>query len=287
MALFIESLEVYQVSPEARIVSWKYLPTNDDLSQVKVAVLRSYSPSDAFEQVALVSNPQTYYRDAEVNLKDHWRGAYYKLSIKHGDQTIEAGPESLRGGISNPAREIMRQLNIDLSFSGSPTLIYLRRKGKRCTACWDPVLKKATQAACLSCFATGYEGGYYQPLLTLVNFQPEVRTDQSGVTRTQPAQTSIKMAGYPEIRPGDLLFETNQGMRWRIVSINPSEMERILLVQEATIALLTPSDVEHKLPIPDGLSYVITPHWTRAKRYSEVLVHDRDKDPIERIPIWR
>lgn len=289
MSIFIEYFDVLQVSPAARIVAWRFGPTNDDLSQVKVDVLRSYSPTEAFVKIRTVAYPQTYLRDSEVNLRDHWRGALYKLVVTLGGQTVlSTEAAGLRGtGISNPAREIIRQIDIDLSFSGSPAMVYLKRKGARCPLCWDPVLKKSTRSACPSCYATSYDGGYYQPVLTLVNFQPEVRTDQPDITRRQEAQTSAKMAGFPETRPGDLIYEVNMGTRWRISAISPSEMERTLTVQELTIVLLNPGDIEHKLPIPDGLDYVILPHHTRAKKSATDIAHDRDKDPIERVEIWR
>lgn len=289
MSVFIESLESYQVSPASRIVAWRFGPTNDDLTGVVTDVLRSYSPEDAFESVGSVSYPQTYFRDTEANLRDHWRSAYYRISVKYGGQEIEAGPTAARGTPSVIAREILRQVDIDLSFSGTPTMIYLKRKDGRCPVCWDPVLKKVTRASCPSCYATSFDGGYYAPILTLVNFQPEVKTDQPDITRHQKAQTGAKLGGFPEIRPGDVLYESNIGNRWRVSAVAQSEFDRTLLVQELTVVLLNPGDVEHKLPVPDGLDYVVKPNWSRIQRPNtlSVTAHERDEDPLEEVPIWR
>lgn len=288
MSIVIESFEVFQVSTAACIVAWRFGLTNDDLSQVTVDVLRSYSPADSFALVKTIAHPQAYYRDAEVNLKDNWRSAYYKLSVKVGTQQVATTEAvNLRSETSNPAREIMRQVDVDLSFSGTPAMVYLKRKGARCSQCWDPILKKATRSSCPVCFATGFEGGYYAPILTLINFQPEPKADQPEMTRRQDSQGQAKMAGFPEVRPSDILYEVNLGARWRVVTINPSEMERTLLIQELTLAKINPGDIEHTLPIPEGLDYIILPHWTRAKKVATDIARDRDVNPIERINIWR
>jgi hypothetical protein len=288
MSIFIEAFDVLQVSTDAAIVSWKFGPTNDDMSQVVVDVLRSYSPVDNFTVVKTVTHPQTYFRDTEINLRDQWRSAYYKLSVKAGAGTvIETEAVNLRSEASNPAREIIRQVCMDLRFSGSPAMVYLKRKGARCPACWDPYLKKNTRSDCLSCFATGYDGGYYTPILTLVNFQPETKTNQPDLTLRQESQTTARMGNFPEVRPSDVIYEMNMGARWRIVNVAPSEMERVLLVQELTLVKLNPGDIEHKLPIPDGLDYVILPHWTRLKKVTTDIGHDRDLDPVEKVNIWR
>jgi hypothetical protein len=142
---------------------------------------------------------------------------------------------------------------------------------------------------CPGCYGTSYEGGYYEPILTLGNIIPEQKGEQPDITSRQRSQTIIKMSNFPALRPKDILYEVNAGIRWRVVTISPSEMNRDLLVQEVSIVKLNTGDVEHTLPVPDGMEYVIKPHWSEMVRRREgVIAHDRDdEDPREQVPIWR
>lgn len=281
-----DALNVYQVSPAARIVHWLLTPTNEDLTDLKVDVYRSYSPDQDFEKIATVEYPTTYYRDTEVNVTSFWREVYYRVTAVLRDETYESPAQGLNPAFAAIAKEMIRRTDVLLRFAGVPAMVYLRRHGERCPDCWDNVLQKVTTSKCLTCFATGYKGGYYDPILTLINIVPERKTDQPDIVLRQPTQTSFKMGVYPLLRPADIIYEVNQGSRWRVDEIMPSEIERVLTVQDFVATRLVSSDIAHKLPIPEGLEPAIIPvrsHRIR-KRYKYV---GKDDGPPERIPLWR
>jgi len=281
-----DALNVYQVSPAARIVHWLLAPTNEDLTDLTVKIFRSYSPDQDFEEVASVDYPTTYFRDAEVNVTSFWREVYYRVTAVIQGQAYDSSVQGLNPAFAAIAKEMIRRTDILLRFAGVPAMVYLRRHGERCPVCWDSVLQKVTSSKCLTCFSTSYMGGYYDPILTLINIVPERKIDQPDVVLRQPTQTSFKMGTYPIIRPADLVYEVNQGARYRIDDIMPAEIERVTTAQDFTATRLVASDISHMIPIPDKLVPAIIPvrsHRIR-KRYQYV---GKEDGPPERIPLWR
>jgi len=281
-----DAVNVYQVSPASRIVHWLLTPTNEDLTDLTVDVYRSYSPNQDFEKVASVAYPTTYFRDAEVNVTSFWREAYYRVTAVFQGKAYDSPVQGLNSAFAAIAKEMIRRTDVLLRFSGVPAMVYLRRHGERCPDCWDRVMQKVTTSKCLTCFATSYIGGYYDPILTLINIVPEREDDQPDVSLRQPAKTSFKMGTYPLIRPADIIYEVNQGTRWRVDEVMPSEIERVVTVQDFITTRLVATDIINQLPIPDGLVPAIVPvrsHRIR-KKYEFVAKED---GPPERIPLWR
>jgi hypothetical protein len=290
--LKFESLEVFQTEPASTIVVWVHGLTNDPLSGLLTDVYRSYAPEGPFVKVGSSTYPQRYFVDDHPGLHDRWRKAYYKIVSVFDGQTVEFGPSSSSDPVSNMPREMVRRKEIELRFNGIPVMVYLKRKGDRCKVCWDPYLKKATRSDCPSCFATGMEGGYYEPILTLANIVPEEKADQADVTRRQESQTSLSMSVVPVLRPQDIVYEVNNGIRWRVTRVTPVEMDRQLVGQEPVIVVkLNPTDIENKLPIPEKLEYLIQPHWHHyiKKKYDKVIHKPETSGGIveEGIEIWR
>ena len=282
-----ERVDVYQTSPGVSIVHWSFKPTNEDLSGLVMEISRSYAPNDGFEKVGEAVYPQTYFRDVTLNVYDHWRDAYYRLSAVFQGRTLEFGPATVGSDFPPQAREMTRRVEVELRFSGMPMMVYLKRQGPRCSACWDEFLKKATDARCPKCFATGYEGGFYEPVLTLGNFLPEEKRDLPETTRRQDSQTALKMSNFPLVRPQDVIYLVNSRTRWRVVQVTPNRMHDCIVHQDpVVVAKLNPTDIEHDLPIPSGMQFAVQPHWEGDIRKPKDEVAHPDGE-IEKLPLWR
>lgn len=275
-AVFVE-----MASRKAVIVSWWIRPTNDDLSAATVTVFRGYSPSGQFASVADVPGGVQHYRDAGAHIADKWREVYYKLRIQGPDGGVdETEAFSVRSQPTLEAIAVRRRTDIALKFEGVPCMLYVRRgEGERCPACWDPVLQKVMSSSCPLCFNTGRLGGFYPPILTQVKVNPATKTNEPGDTLRQVEQTTGMASFLPILSPRDLVYEVNTGKRWRIVTVTPTEDHRVLIHQDLTLVALNPGDVEHNLPIPDGLEPVI-PEWRDQRIYPQrPVVRDYDTMP--------
>lgn len=283
-----EEFKVYQATSKVKIAWWSFRPTNRDLSDVGVDVFRSFSPEEDFEKVGSVKYPQTYFVDEEVNLRDFWREAYYRISAVIDGRTIEKEPVGLYSSSPPVAKQIVKEIDLTMRFGGHPMFVYMRRKGVRCPDCWDTVLKKVTSSSCPTCFATGYLGGFHTPILTCIHVTSETKTNQPDVTQRESAQTRMKMSRFPEVRPRDVFIEANAGKVWRIVSIEPVRMHGFLIHQGLVVTRLETSEIEHSLPVPEDLSYVIRPHSSKVIRTDgdKIAVNDPD-NPIREMRLWR
>lgn len=282
-----DNLEVFQTSPDKTVVVWSFKKTNDELTGLFVTVYRSHSPSSDFREIASVPYPQRYFIDESGDRFDQWRKAYYKVSAQLSNKVIEAGPDTIGSELFPLAQEMIRRIDIELRFSGVPVMVYLKRKGERCPDCWDANLKKATRSSCPTCFATGYVGGYHDPILTLANKIPEEESNQPDVTLRQNPRTALKMSVFPIIRPEDIIYHVNTPDRWRVVSVQPNVIHDNMVGQDPiVVAKLNPTDVEHSLPMPKGLSYVIQPHWEMDIRSPRDKVAHPD-GTVEKISLWR
>ncbi len=287
MTVEFENLQIFQMAPEKTVVSWVLRKTNEDLTGLVVTVSRSHSPESEFEEVGQAEYPQCYFVDLASDRIDHWRKAYYRVSASFQGRTFNEGPDSIGSELSPQAREMRRRIDVDLRFGGIPVMVYLKRKGERCPDCWDPKLKKATRSSCRTCFSTSFVGGYYDPILTLMNKIPEDKQDQPDVTKKQKSTTAMKMAAYPILRPEDVLYEVNTPNRWRVVRITPNVFHDNVVGQDPIVVKkLNPTDVEHSLPIPKGLSYVIQPHWEKDIRARRDKVAHSDGE-VETMDLWR
>lgn len=284
----LDEVTVSQASPSSRVVYWAFKPTNDSLEGLKVTIMRADAPLGTLAKIGEVVYPQTYFVDSDGNFRDFWRDANYQISFEWSGKTIVSSIIGTRATLSVPAREMIRLHDLDLRFSGMPVFVYMKRKGERCPLCWDSALQKVTRGHCEQCYATGYRDGYYPPILTLANIMPEDKTNQPDVTQRELTRTSLKMSCFPALRPRDIIREVGSQALWRIDNVRPTELERVLIIQEIGLLRIETSEIEHKLPIPDGLTYLIKPHWAKIIRNPQNdITKNQTTNPIERVNIWR
>ena len=266
---------VAQQTADSQVVGWQLLGIGAPLVGATVRVYRSYVETGGYDLIATVPANSLVYRDETVNLTDRWRIPFYKLEIVDGiGNTRLSGPVRVSGEQLAPGIDLVRATITLLRLGGNPILVYQRKfdSGDRCANCWDPKLRQVTLSNCEVCFNTGFSGGYHSPVLTLAVIVPELKIDVPGDVMRQQATTEATMSNYPLMRPRDLIYEVNTGKRFRVVVVRPAEKHRMLINQSVQIELLNPSDIEHRLPVPD-LS-TLTPVITRPRATHRQMLRD-------------
>lgn len=276
----IESTAVYQVNPDATIVTWAF-KFGDPISG-QVTINRSYSPeTTSFSAVGSAAASVGYFKDVEANTCNRWRKPYYFLTLP---DSKKSDIFSLESDLDAVGRAIITYEHNLLRFAGFPILIYLRRYGARCPECWDAREKVKTKSTCLRCYNTGYDGGYYSPFLTLANLQtPKQPVDQTSQYLEQPSRIRVMMSNFPEVQPGSIVLEVNKGRRWMVSpGIETTQRKRIVVHQVLSLEELNPHDIEHQLPIPDKLEYIIKPFKPlgyAGNKFDDVVRYDDDSNP--------
>jgi hypothetical protein len=155
--------------------------------------------------------------------------------------------------------------------TGTPCFVYNRRRGgKPCSKCFDPVQKKRLISNCKLCYGTNWEGGFYRPIDTYVDFNPNpknVQVAQWG--ETQQNETNILMSNFPQVSPGDVIHEIREGRVWRVVQVNETEKRRVPMLQFARVSEVKPSDPEYSLPFDERFAIAKVQELEATKKKRE------------------
>lgn len=281
MTAKLDSIQVFQQNMNAQTVSWKLWVLNGDTAGLyTVSVRRAYAENGDYEIVNTVPAVNSFLVDEDVNLHDQWRKAFYKLDLKKSGSSVAVyGPVSLNTLYTTRALALVKHSKTALKLSGEPVLVYSRAfDDTHCPDCWDAVLQQVVSSSCETCFNTGYVNGFYTPILTLAHITPEIKSNTPGDTLRQKAVTQMTTSIFPVLRPRDVIYEINNGVRYRIISVTPIEHGRSLINQTAQIQRLNPSDVEQTMAVPDITT--LTPFLRRNRAASRLFVHGDNGESI-------
>ena len=266
---------VAQQTTDSQVIGWQILGIGHPMIGAVVNVYRSYVENTGYDLIATVPATSLVYRDETVNLTDRWRIPFYKLEIVDSlGNTRMSAPVRVSGEQLAPGIDLVRATITLLRLGGNPILVYQRRfdTTERCSNCWDPKLRQVTLSNCEVCYNTGYNGGYHLPVLTLAIIVPEMKVDTPGDTTRQQSSTESTMSNYPLMRPRDLIYEINTGRRFRVVAVRTAEKHRMLINQTLQLEILNPSDIEHRLAVPEIST--LTPVITRARASHREMLRD-------------
>lgn len=225
---------------------------DDNILGYDMYVLRSESPGGPWEILAGPFQDQYQFRDVSPALLHKWRTLFYKLRIINRTTTemVEFGPTAQLGEPDLIALEIMRQEDVLFrEYVGRRCWLYpVRTFGAKCT-CFDRVGGRRTRSNCLTCYDTGYIGGFLSPLECFVQFDPDPKSAQGSPSGEQQIRnSSARLISFPPVKPKDILIET-ENRRWRVATVAQTERLRARVHQELTIHELPKGDTEYKLPI--------------------------------------
>ncbi len=225
--------------PGAAQIFWK--PTGG-----QAPLHRSEAPHDGFEKIADLDLSEGKYVD-EIEITDN-RFLYYKI----GSQLLYINE------IPNQyAKEIMRRdkwfLQSKRHSGGTPAYALIKRSfGDHCPDCWDEYSDKPRRSNCPTCFGTGIENPFHEPL----KFFGDFRISQGN---RAPFRDKISTRGYnhafwttnePLFKPGDLVFFKQS--RYRVISgINYSRMGLFITKQFVPLEAVEYHKPVYKIPLPE------------------------------------
>jgi hypothetical protein len=167
---------------------------------------------------------------------------------------------------------IAEEVNFELSdATGSPSLVYNRKRGGVLCSCVDPIQKKRTASHCLKCYGTNWVGGFYDPIDAYVDYTPNPRNaliTQWG--ETQENQTRVMLANFPTVYPGDVIRELRPNRLWRVGSrVNVTEKHRVTLLQFPEVVEIKPGDIEYQIPIDEEFMLKKIEEFEKTKKRRE------------------
>jgi hypothetical protein len=140
-------------------------------------------------------------------------------------------------------------------FVGVDTVMFRRKSyGKRCPNCWHPQLEKIIKDHCEVCMGTGFDGGYFEGVSTLIQYDAtpnQFSLEYFGKFETN--EVSAWTIAFPEVAPRDLIFRATTKSLFSIDAIRGTELQSVVVRQMMKLTELNKSSPEYQLMVKDGL----------------------------------
>lgn len=192
------------------------------------------------------------------------RAVYYKLTVTDdtgatASTTSVVGPTLKDRKLALLRRKMQRDLSIAFKFNAIELAVLKRRHwGTRCKDCFDILTKRVTNSKCNTCYGTGFEGGYFDPVrikgrLGIDNVQTNI-TPQG---KTDVNKKRIIMLAIPLVEADDIIAEIAQNKRYIVQHVHATEMKTNPVHQNLTVSELATDSVEYRIPINSDTAPVI------------------------------
>ena len=249
------------VMGEGTLVEWevddKYCSRN-----LEFAVIWGRNPTDEFQKVGTTRD--TWIVDPVEHREGVDREVYYAVVVRDRDTGERWNSLPQRSGSNwakqhwRIAREIVRQWRVRLTRSSIPGtrgyLIKRRNYGDPCLECRDEHTGKVLKTNCDVCYGTGIIGGYYTPMETMVDQNPEVvhrKLTSDGMLKEKVS--SWHVLAYPRFEPNDFWVDASQNLRYKIQSDIETigHVAGVPLVQRVEVSLAERSSSIYNFPVTD------------------------------------
>jgi len=263
--LNLRTLRVESFDLDSMTLTWEWSATSELVAGYGVDIYRSISPSGIWECIASGINADLYsYTDVTVSgIYNTWNDWYYRFRVYSGQTEYYTSYDYFRAERDQQAKYMIREKMRGMSLYASSFWVLKRRSsGTQCTSCWDPILfRPSPKKYCLTCYDTGFFGGYHNPIAVwgVVNPQPK-RHQITAFGEFHPGDNLITFGNYPRIAPRDIIIDS-LNKRWRVVNpVIPTEKKRYLIAQQCRVEQVDLGDVVYKYlidrpPSPNWKSY--------------------------------
>lgn len=261
----------------------------DVITSYDFYVERSESVAGPWEPISKAFQDQYIFRDFSPNLLHKWRTLFYRLRVVHKPDSAEEiyGPTALLPEPDLIALEIQRQEDVLFrKHVGRACFLFpVRTFGPRCT-CFNKTMGRRTRSGCLTCFDTGYAGGFLTPIrfFCQIDPSPDSPSNTNIQGERQEKNTSARLISFPPVKPKDIIVEA-ENTRHRVVTVAGTERLRSRVHQELTLHEIPKGDTEYKLPVK--LDNLQNQQWADELNYTNPShVNDHGKDEFDLLAVY-
>jgi hypothetical protein len=253
VGLVIESFKVRSLDVDFNELSWRVANTLEDIFDFTLQVLRSEGPEGPYRPISPEFQDKYLFVDNDVKYMHRDRQYYYKISVKKvsSGATRVYGPVYKAPDADLIAVELRKHMALlSREFIGRSCWVFpVRTFGSRCRECYQPHLQSKTKSHCLTCYDTGFVGGYLQPIETWISIDPTTKaTQNTNVGPMQQRSTTARLPWWPPLKEGDLIIEP-ENRRWRVTTVTGTEQVRAVVHQEIGLHEVQSSDMEYRVPL--------------------------------------
>lgn len=203
--------------------------------------------------VAPLASPQ--FTDIKIEAYSRYESRYYVIeAIFPNGQTVQSPPTTWDNEgtsfVNLRIKEVQRREWLLLrKFVGVQTLLFRRKVyGTRCPECYNVDTRRVDKDHCLTCYGTSWEGGYYEPFSTLMQYEPTPNDLALGYAgKQEPNQIQAWTIAFPEILDLDLIFRVPDRKVYRVEKVLSTELTTKSVKQTTLLTELSRESVEHRL----------------------------------------
>lgn len=263
------------MATKAKIVSLKIAPTmlktsgggfdlywDVQVSGFTPTFMAQYSYTEHGSWSNLYVNPIAAYQLTGVGPKrlSFQEDVFFRLLVYNSATLIETGVAVEAGEKMNLHdwriyREMVRREALELNkYTGDKGML-LRRivYGTKCTACSDETLNDSASAECGLCYGTGFESGFYPPVVIKANWSYEPSAPNSTILEGNgPSEVIVCDAvfpPYPTMKFKDIYVDLATNHRYEIRSASADEYHGGTIRQVVVMSRLPPTDPVYQVPI--------------------------------------
>ena len=235
-------------------VYWEIEPTTEDIQQYEFYVDRAEAEAGPWDVIAGPMIDQYYLRDNGIHsITTNARTLYYRIRARHvpTDRVVYSATFDREGPANLLATEMIRLERVLFEeYVGVRCWLFPRRSfGQRCPSCYDAVLGKTIDTRCVTCWGTGFSGGYHYPTAIWAQVDASPESEQVSVEDHRRVQLAQMRCGpSPGIKPLDLIVD-HQTRRYRIVESGGTTLSGVLVRAELKMALIQKGSIEDKIPL--------------------------------------
>ena len=186
------------------------------------------------------------------------RGIYYRLvvtppsGVANQVETVSIVEPKLSGRQFLLKRKMLRDASMMLrKLNGVEVAVCKRRHwGPRCSKCFDKSTKEVVRQNCPNCFGTGFDPGYFAPVITLARRGTAPISSQiSPQGKTDTAMAHVTILDVPRVEEGDILVFLRDNKRFIIKQMMPTELQTVIVHQKLLASELARSAPEYRIPV--------------------------------------
>lgn len=186
------------------------------------------------------------------------RGIYYRIvvtppsgsgnrveAVSIVEPKLDGRQKLLRRKMLRDATQMLRKLN------GVEVAVCKRRHwGPRCKKCFDKYTKESVRENCPTCWGTGFDPGYFAPVVTLARRgTAPVTSSISSQGKTDIANAHVTMLDVPRVEEDDVLVFLRDNKRFLVKQVLPTELQTVTIHQKLMVSELSRSSPEYKIPV--------------------------------------
>jgi hypothetical protein len=268
MALSVVLTRLLPIFPRGIFIQWDLVNPTESGSY-SFDIYRSGGPEGPWEPLSLGGVDIFNYKDTiptvtasqateTINELSITRGIFYRVVVTPPSgvdgqvEVVSIVEPRLDGKQRLLKQKILRDESLAFKKLNGVELAVCKRMhwGTRCTKCWDKTTKQVIRSNCVTCMGTGFEPGYFTPVLTLGRrgvIPASKQITPQGISEFRPTQVTILDA--PKVEPDDIIVFLRDNRRFVVKAVVQTELRTVGVHQKFEVSEIARSAIEYRLVV--------------------------------------